>query len=308
MGARPQLPADACLPQRAASALRPSRRAAARRRRHLVELYADRRAEGRRRRPPLPARLSLKRRRGDRQADQHGHRVSRQRAVATLDQLPKAAHCSSCNIAYDADFARNVELSFQPSPTVRELTIGEYCLNGPHTTPHVVMQQILAPGEERTVGAALAPGPYRLRTIERGGQVDIDHRAGEEIPSIAVDGGTITAGPPSPRGEIRMSNRGARDTGIVIESREWVADALTAHRATSMQAFRDLMPGAALRPGQGIAIDNVTLMFTDLAGSTALYERVGDGPAYRLGRAHFALLARTRPPHNTTPVKTIRAP
>jgi class 3 adenylate cyclase len=227
------------------------------------------------------------------------------RSVATLDQLPKEAHCSSCNIAYDADFARNVELSFQPSPTVRELTIGEYCLNGPHATPHVVVQQVLAPGEERSVDAALAPGPYRLRTLEPGGQVDIDHRAGEEFPSISIDGDRVSVGTPSPPGEIRMSNRGARDTGIVIESREWVAEALTAHRATSMQAFRDLMPGEALRPGEDIAIDNVTLMFTDLAGSTALYERVGDGPAYRLVRDHFAFLAGTVRQHNGTLVKTI---
>src|SRR3989442_1568348 len=53
-------------------------------------------------------------------------------SVAALDQLPKAAHCSACNIGYDADFARNVELSFRPAPSVRELTIGEYCLNGPY--------------------------------------------------------------------------------------------------------------------------------------------------------------------------------
>src|SRR5260370_4694482 len=141
-----------------------------------------------------------------------------------------------------------------------------------------------------------------------GGQVDIDHRAGEEFPSIAVDGGTITAGPPSPRGEIRMSNRGARDAGMVIDSREWVADALTAHRATSMQAFRDLMPGEALRPGEDIAIDNVTLMFTDLAGSTALYERIGDGPAYRLVRDHFAFLPAAVRPHNRTLLKAIGDP
>src|SRR5258708_25771616 len=58
--------------------------------------------------------------------------------------------------------------------------------------------------------STLFPYTPLFRSIERGGQVDIDHRAGEEFPSIAVDGGTITAGPPSPRGEIRMSNRGAR--------------------------------------------------------------------------------------------------
>jgi class 3 adenylate cyclase len=226
-------------------------------------------------------------------------------SVAALDQLPKAAHCSSCNIGYDANFARNVELSFQPAPTVRALTIGEYCLNGPYSTPHVVVQQILEPGEERVIAASLPAGPYRLRTIEPGGQVDIDHRAEEEFPAILVDGATVAVGAAAPPREIAMRNRGTRDAGIVIESREWVADALTAHRATLLQAFRDLLPSEALRPGEDVAIDNVTLMFTDLAGSTALYERIGDGPAYRLVRDHFAFLAGTVRQHNGTLVKTI---
>ena len=55
----------------------------------------------------------------------------------------------------------------------------------------------------------------------------------------------------------------------------------------------------------GIAIDNVTLMFTDLAGSTALYERIGDGRAYHLVRDHFAFLADAVRRHDGTLVKTI---
>jgi class 3 adenylate cyclase len=102
-----------------------------------------------------------------------------------------------------------------------------------------------------------------------------------------------------------MENRVSRDAGIVVESRGWVRDALTAHRATTMQAFRDLLPGHALRPDEDVAIDNVTLMFTDLKGSTALYERIGDGRAYRLVRDHFAFLAGVVRSHNGTLVKTI---
>jgi class 3 adenylate cyclase len=225
-------------------------------------------------------------------------------SVAALDQLPKTAHCSSCNIGYDADFARNVELSFRPAPSVRELTIGEYCLNGPYSTPHVVVQQVLAPGERRMIATTLEPGRYRLRTIEPGAQIDIEHRSGG-FPSIVVADGAVRTGEPTAPGEIALGNSGTRDAGIVIESRDWVADALTAHRATLLQAFRDLLPGEALRPGEDVAIDNVTLMFTDLAGSTALYERIGDGRAYRLVRDHFAFLAGTVRRHNGTLVKTI---
>jgi class 3 adenylate cyclase len=230
-------------------------------------------------------------------------------SVATLDQLPRAAHCSSCNIAFDAQFARNVELSFRPAPTVRAIDGGEYCLNGPYATPHVVVQQILDPGEARSVAAVLPAGPYRLRTLDAGGQIEFEHDGGD-FPTIVVERGAdgapaISVASPSPPGEIRMINRGTRDFGIVVESREWLRDALTAHRATTMQAFRDLLPGHALRPDEDIAIDNVTLMFTDLKGSTALYERIGDGPAYRLVRDHFAFLAAVVRRHDGALVKTI---
>ncbi|NDJ59507.1 MAG: adenylate/guanylate cyclase domain-containing protein, partial [Chloroflexi bacterium] len=40
----------------------------------------------------------------------------------------------------------------------------------------------------------------------------------------------------------------------------------------------------------GLAFKSVTLLFSDLKGSTALYERVGDIRAYEIVRAHFKLL------------------
>ncbi len=225
-------------------------------------------------------------------------------SVASLDQLPTQAHCNSCNISYGADFAKNVELSFSPSPAVRELATGEYCLNGPHATPHVVVQQILAPGETREIEADLAPGDYRLRTVEPGGEALI-HHSGAGFPSIAVHDREVAAGDPAPSGRVRMENRGSRAAGIVIESRAWLEDALTAHRATTMQAFRDLLPAQLLRRDGNIAIESVTLMFTDLAGSTSLYERIGDGPAYQMVRDHFAFLADAVRRNNGTIVKTI---
>jgi class 3 adenylate cyclase len=189
------------------------------------------------------------------------------------------------------------------------MSIGEYCLNGPYATPHVVVQQILDAGEERSVAAALPAGSYRLRTLDVGGQVDIEHD-GAGFPTIVVERGpdgapSIGVAGPAAAGEIRMVNRATRDVAFVVESREWVRDALTAHRATTMQAFRDLLPGHALRPDEDIAIDNVTLMFTDLKGSTALYERIGDGRAYRLVRDHFAFLAGVVRRHDGALVKTI---
>ena len=72
-----------------------------------------------------------------------------------------------------------------------------------------------------------------------------------------------------------------------------------------MQGFRDLFPAARLAPGEEADVSQVVLMFTDLKGSTALYERVGDGAAYRMVRRHFTLPAAAVRAHDGTLVKTI---
>ena len=60
-----------------------------------------------------------------------------------------------------------------------------------------------------------------------------------------------------------------------------------------------------LRPGDEVAIGTVTLMFTDLKGSTALYDRVGDAQAFHMVREHFAVLAKTVREHDGAIIKTI---
>ncbi len=87
--------------------------------------------------------------------------------------------------------------------------------------------------------------------------------------------------------------------------RHWRRDGLTAHRATTLQAFRDLLDEQLLRPGDDVDIDQVTIMFTDLKGSTALYEEIGDSKAYHLVREHFAVLGKAVREHNGAIVKTI---
>ncbi|GHD53300.1 hypothetical protein GCM10017083_29810 [Thalassobaculum fulvum] len=227
-----------------------------------------------------------------------------QLAATALDRLPTRAHCDSCNIGYDRDFARNVELSFRPAPGIRPLADGEFCLFGPMSTPHVAAQLRLEAGERRSVPAGLAPGPWRYRTLEPGGQADVTvDDAG--MPAVIVGSEGVGAGPPSPGGTLNLENRDDRPRLVVVESRRWVEDALTAHRVTTLQAFRDLFAGEVLRPGDEVAIAQIALLFTDLSGSTALYERIGDAAAYHLVREHFAFLARTIRDNDGAIVKTI---
>jgi class 3 adenylate cyclase len=65
---------------------------------------------------------------------------------------------------------------------------------------------------------------------------------------------------------------------------------LTAKRLLTNQVFRDLYGTDTIDVEQRLKITSLTFLFTDLKGSTELYERVGDLAAFDLVRAHFRVL------------------
>jgi len=225
-------------------------------------------------------------------------------AVQRLDQLPNIVHCASCNISYDRNFARNVELAFHPAPILRSVADGEFCLFGPMSTPHVKAQLRLAPGARVEQNGSFPPGAYRARTLEIGGESDFEH-AGGGFPTCIAANGTVSLGAPAGEGRLGFENREERTRTLIVESRDWLAHALTAERVATLQCFRDLCTDQVLAPGEEADVSQVVLMFTDLKGSTALYERIGDAAAYRAVRRHFALLASEIRAHNGAVVKTI---
>ncbi|WP_374381136.1 adenylate/guanylate cyclase domain-containing protein [Dongia sp.] len=221
-----------------------------------------------------------------------------------LDRLPTGAHCSSCNIDYDRDFSRNVEASFRPSPAIRPLESGLYCMWGPMSVPHVKAQIHLEPGEVRDLAGTLPPGPYRLRSLEPGPASDIVFEDGG-FPALVIGAETIEPGEIQPPSKLRFANLSTRPRVAIIESRHWVADCLTADRITALQTFRDLFSDDVLRPGDEVSVGRVALLFSDLKASTALYQQIGDAAAYHLVRDHFAFMADIIRQHDGAVVKTI---
>ena len=65
---------------------------------------------------------------------------------------------------------------------------------------------------------------------------------------------------------------------------------LTAKRLLTNQVFRDLYRADTIDVDQRLKITSLTFLFTDLKGSTELYERVGDLVAFDVVRAHFQVL------------------
>ena len=152
---------------------------------------------------------------------------------------------------------------------------------------------------------ALRPGPYRFRTVEVGGGADADIGADGMIPEVTASGRDIALRPSGHKDEIVVSNDTDRPLFFVVEDRNWARDALTGERVIAMPAFRRLCPEQLLRPGDDVEIGRVAIVFTDLQGSTKLYDALGDATAFHLVRDHFAFLSERVERHNGFIVKTV---
>jgi len=80
---------------------------------------------------------------------------------------------------------------------------------------------------------------------------------------------------------------------------------LTARRLLTNQTFRDIYRTDTLAIGQHLKILSLTFLFSDLKGSTELYERVGDLTAFDLVNEHFRLLQEIITSERGAVVKTI---
>ena len=228
---------------------------------------------------------------------------------ATLNEVRKNAHCDACDIDYSVNFDRQVEVIFRPNPTLRIIPAQLlFCLAGPQSGPHVVINQVVPAGKTIDVTAPLADGRYSLTASGLPGELPVLATAGgetEEIISADENGW--------PEGELHLGvlprlhliNQTAAAQQFLLKRAVWRDDAATAADVTTLQLFRDLFSLEALRAGEEIQINSVTLMFTDLRDSTRLYRQIGDAPAFGRVRQHFDLLEEAIAAEGGAIVKTI---
>lgn len=104
---------------------------------------------------------------------------------------------------------------------------------------------------------------------------------------------------------LRLLNRSGSRIVVALEREEWDNYAVSAAQVTTMQEFRSLFASEVLSPGRQVGIESVTILFSDLLGSTAFYEQVGDALAYSQVREHFDFLQHWIRMNRGTLVKTI---
>ncbi len=80
---------------------------------------------------------------------------------------------------------------------------------------------------------------------------------------------------------------------------------LTAKRLFACQTFHDLFRSEVFRESDGFSVKDVTILFTDLKGSTQLYNQIGDLNAFALVREHYGVLNQAILNQHGAVVKTI---
>jgi adenylate cyclase len=229
----------------------------------------------------------------------------------SLSELQGQFHCDLCGINYDANFENYVELYFAVHPSIRRAYAQTYCVGGPMVTPHVKIQKVIEKGNTFQLTIPNYGEVLRLRVLQANHTVAIEtidttsvkdeltihyHDKGWSQLSISL---TTEVTP------VTIHNSSSNDIVVVIEQAEWSNEVVTAAKVTAMQEFRDLFSSEVLSPGQQVGIENVTILFSDLQGSTSLYELVGDANAYGQVRRHFDFLTQWIAKNSGSVVKTI---
>jgi class 3 adenylate cyclase len=251
-------------------------------------------------------------------------------------------HCGLCACGYQPSVDEQVEVAFTVSPKVRRiaahdphtLPVWEYYkqvfwssgidLNEnsfASLTEEVALDALELPAGERAVLSLQLPPQFIIvfePVTHAAHFIDVQGEPTKERQQLSLiynkshpPTGSITLRP----GPLRLSLD--NQAGVRVLPTVFVAaDALhhligkrkpflTAKRMLTNQTFRDVYKADNLNIDQRLKITSLTFLFTDLKGSTALYERVGDLAAFDLVRAHFHALLEIIASEKGAVVKTI---
>jgi class 3 adenylate cyclase len=246
---------------------------------------------------------------------------------ATLKSVDREEYsCGLCAAGYKATLDEMVEVTFTVSPRVRRiaahdpdtLSEAEYYrqifwssgVDLPDTLSESLdeftVDSIELPPGEKAVLSVQLPNDFVIvfDPVTHGTQfLDVKGEPTRERQTLSMVFNTVKApvGTVEMRpGPLRLSLENRTDRRVLPAL--WIAgDQLhrllgkrkpfvTAKRLLTNQTFRDIYKTDTLDVDQRLKITSLTFLFTDLKGSTALYERVGDLVAYDLVRQHFHVL------------------
>lgn len=222
-----------------------------------------------------------------------------------LNAINNQVHCDFCGINYEVNFDQYVEICFSVQPAIRKAYDQAFCISGPQITPHIERQKIIRSGDSLSFPHPLNSimGRQRLRVLQKNWMVFSDE-IGDRV--TLTEDGMIASQPEEAHPKFfSIINETEQDLILVVENMAWTSHMTTAREVTALQEFRDLFSSEVLSPGTQVKVEFLTLLFSDLKGSTVLYEKSGDASAYAQVRHHFELLTEKTQANKGAIVKTI---
>lgn len=224
-----------------------------------------------------------------------------------LSDLHHANHCPTCEEDFEADLGRNVEVTFSPHPRIRHLKVNNYCLANIQRAAHIYLRKILAPGEILRLNKCPPKGKYRIRSK----QIPRELWETLSFPHPQDQGFSIQLSPrdlsieDAESGIISIENLSNEQLEVCLENTAWEDDAATGTHLITLQKFCDLFHDQVISKEEAICVQQVSIVFTDLLGSTKMYKDIGDAPAFALVKAQFSFLKELISKNHGSLVKTI---
>jgi class 3 adenylate cyclase len=230
--------------------------------------------------------------------------------VTTMSELPEQARCPGCGAAFGPDLAHHIEAAFSVHRALRPSRLHQFCTAGAALRPHVFAQLVATQDATLQVAAPLLGGELLLRVLGQAETrvfvpphaetLDILVRPG----SIAVESGP--AGKPDGNTSLRIrSELEGTPAVVLLERLGWSDEWLSGAALTAVPEFHELFPGEAPRSRHEVSVGGITVLFTDLRGSTAMYQKLGDARAYTVVDDHFERLAQVIEGNDGALIKTM---
>jgi len=230
----------------------------------------------------------------------------------SLLTLKHADKCGICSTVFDAGFDKSIEVSFGVNQSIiKPADVDDFSkvianfdlepginIDLDRGESHYLKTDLregnyflLIGGEKKALNLVVVPG----KSTETQ-KITFEYRDNLPLLTIAV----AKEGP----AEIVIANkeRGKKSFNFArLGPQRWPSAAVV----SSLQDFRDLFSSEMLSLNETFSIENLGFLFTDLKGSTEMYERLGDAQAFALVKEHFYIMERLVRDHNGAVVKTI---
>jgi class 3 adenylate cyclase len=174
----------------------------------------------------------------------------------------------------------------------------------------VLVQLEVGPGERVEHRLWLRDGHLHVRTL--GGQrpraLERDDAPARCEVVVGDDEVEVTAEGRAAEGDdsvLVLSNTTSQPVHVVVERGAWSADAVLGAAIASFPDFVELFASEAPAAGLDLTIGRIAFLFSDITGSTALYERIGDARAYAVVQDHFRRMEAIISAHEGAVVKTM---